>query len=175
MTDFKEFVGIDDAVDNTVLTSSLDAAHSWIDAYCGRSFEWIGEETRTFAASSRSTVLIDDAITVTSVTVDGSALSADDWQAEPARAGWPVTRLVAIDNEWPAGRRRCVGVTAEWGWGDVPASIHTATLLMAARLFKRKDAWAGIAGVGDSGPIRLARMDADVAGLLRPYKRPGIV
>ncbi len=62
-----------------------------------------------------------------------------------------------------------IQVTARWGWPVVPPEITEATLLLAARLFKRKDSPGGVASFGDFGPVRISNIDVDVTNLLAPF------
>ena len=105
--------------------------------------------------------------------------SSTDYQLEPlnslARDSKPAWRLRAVGNYlFPvdANGRACVEVTAKWGWPAVPAPVTQATMIQAARLVGRRDSRFGIAGAADVGELRLlARVDADVAVLLAPFRR----
>lgn len=164
---------------DVALRAAAAAACGWVDSYCGRSFEFAGREVRTFSASSPTTVTITDAAKVRSVTAAGVEWPTTAWEAVAPRrwstvdTPWPATKIVAIGRSWPSGRR-AVSVDADWGWEDVPPAVAMATLMMALRLYKRRDAWEGVAGGGEFGAVRLSRIDPDVAALLRPFKRIGI-
>jgi hypothetical protein len=70
------------------------------------------------------------------------------------------------------GEQALVKVTGVWGWPAVPAAISQATILQAARHFKRYDSPLGVAGFGDFGVVRVSRfLDADVQMLVEPYKK----
>ena len=69
------------------------------------------------------------------------------------------------------------GVWATWvrvtapDWGeDTAVNIRQACLTLAVRYFKRPDSPEGIVS-GEFGAARLARMDPDVLGLVRPMRR----
>jgi hypothetical protein len=64
-----------------------------------------------------------------------------------------------------------VQITARWGWSFCPPGIEEATLLVATRLFKRKDAPYGVAQFGDIAAVQIVRTDLDVQELLQPYVR----
>jgi len=70
-----------------------------------------------------------------------------------------------------------VQVTAAWGWASVPGDVTEATLLKAARLFKRKNSPEGVlGGFQDFGAVRVTnREDPDVMMLLNPYRRAEMV
>lgn len=62
--------------------------------------------------------------------------------------------------------RRCVPMTDPW-----PPEVHTAALVQAARLYKRRGSPEGFSGVGDFGPVRVAAWDPDIEANLAPYLR----
>ncbi|MDX2921298.1 hypothetical protein PV370_25695, partial [Streptomyces sp. NE06-03C] len=66
-----------------------------------------------------------------------------------------------------------VQVTARWGWPAVPDEIVQATLIQAARLYKRKDSPEGVTGSAEWGVVRLSRRDPDVWALIEHYVLPG--
>lgn len=67
---------------------------------------------------------------------------------------------------------RRMRVTARWGWPAVPAAVHQATLLQAARLYRRKDSPEGVAGSADWGLVRVPNLDPDVKALLAHLTKP---
>lgn len=69
---------------------------------------------------------------------------------------------------WPFTHMDRVQVTATWGWQEVPANVQQAALMMAADLFKTKDAPWGIAGMGDLGLVK-AQANPWIIELLRTY------
>lgn len=72
------------------------------------------------------------------------------------------------------GRRDLVQITGVYGWPAVPAAVAEATRIMAAELFKLKDAPFGVAAFGEYGAIRV-RENPKVAALLLPYMRNPVV
>jgi hypothetical protein len=67
---------------------------------------------------------------------------------------------------------RRLRVTARWGWPAVPAAVHQATLLQAARLYRRKDSPEGVSGSADWGLVRVPNLDPDVKALLAYLTKP---
>lgn len=49
---------------------------------------------------------------------------------------------------------------------DVSAKAFEATLLLAARLYRRRDSLDGTIGWGDMGVVRVGRVDPDVEALI---------
>jgi len=65
-----------------------------------------------------------------------------------------------------------VKVSATFGWSSVPESVRQATLIHAARLFKRSSATLGITGNAETGLMRVTgSIDTDAARLLLPYRK----
>lgn len=69
---------------------------------------------------------------------------------------------------WPFTRQDRVKVTGTWGWPTVPPNVTQAALILAADLFKAKDAPWGVAGIGDMGMVKV-QSNPWVVELLRPY------
>ena len=68
----------------------------------------------------------------------------------------------------PFTRKDRVKITGIWGWADVPPNVTAAALILAADLFKAKDAPWGIAGFGDLGMVKV-QSNPWVVELLRGY------
>jgi len=64
-----------------------------------------------------------------------------------------------------------------FGWPSVPAPIKQATMILAGRYLQRsRSAPFAILTFGDGGEAaRLTRSDPDVAMLLSPYTRSGMI
>ena len=106
-----------------------------------------------------------------------NSLSVDLYEHEPV-AYWgheSESRLVNRQGEVFSanfGEQALVKVTTVFGWPAVPKAIEQATILQAARHFKRYDSPLGVAGFGDFGVVRVSRfLDADVQMLVEPYQR----
>jgi hypothetical protein len=108
--------------------------------------------------------------------------SASDYQLKPvnptigAEPG-PYTLIKAVGSKvfpplppWPLLRDEAIQVTGIWGWDSVPYAVRAATGILAAELFKLKDAPFGVAGFGDLGVVRI-KDNPIVDRLLGPYKR----
>lgn len=181
---------IDDAVDSAHTDLAVRAASSWVTAYCARDFNKTTAATaRTFSYGGGESVWVDDFHTVTGLLVatddaaDGSfatAWTTDDYELAPlngivaGQSGWPYTRLRSVGSRiFPAYRDRAlVRVTAQWGWPEVPPAVKKATLIQAARLYKRRDSADGVLGGSDFGPVRVGtRIDPDVEALLAPFRK----
>jgi hypothetical protein len=172
-----------------LIEAAISAAEKAIDNTCGRTFAVSGSATaRVFAPNERrvliedgEVLIVDDIGSLTDLAVESgsggsySAVSASTYEAWPLGAltrGWPVTALLALGGCWPTGTGR-VRVTARWGWPSVPADVTQATLLLATRLYRRKDSPEGVIGSADFGLLRVTNRDPDVRALLEPYVLSG--
>ena len=187
----KAALRISDSTDDTLIENSVDAASRLIDGYCMRNFYSVGTATRLFTAPDPLYCPVDDiagtAITIqTSTQADGIfdvTFTVTDYQLEPLNANldgihWAFDRIRAVgDFAFPMvsasfGEQALVKVTAVFGWPAVPKAIEQATILQAARHFKRFDSPLGVAGFGDFGVVRVSRfLDPDVQMLVEPYKK----
>lgn len=175
-------------LDETLLERAINSASRAIESLCGRKF-WqdAAVVAREYRARDPYTLIVHDISTrtgllvATDTTGDGTFVTSwdfDDFDLEPRNAdvvaagdtgnAYSFTSLTAIDDEaFPlSDRRSTVRVTAKWGWSSVPFEVNEACILLAAALFKRKDAPFGVAGFDQFGAVRIARRDPDVMALL---------
>lgn len=188
LSDVKAALRISDTVDDSLLENAVEAASRRIDGECSRRFYADSNATaRTYAASRHDMIVVDDISSATGlvVKIDDDANGSFettlavgvDFQLEPLNSfaqSKPVNMLRALDTDWPvaANGRTLVEVTARWGWPTVPDAIREATVLLAARQFRRLDSPLGVAGFGDLGAIVVRRIDPDVASMIAPYRLP---
>lgn len=184
--ELRDYAGItddDDTTDNAKLQRNITAASRAVNKHCRRQFGKVdAPETRTYTASGYA-VDIDDLMDLTAVvveTADGDVglkpATVSRWLPQNAAAdGVPYTRLYLTGSvsSAPAG----ISITGLWGWAAVPDSVKEATLLQALRFSLRKNSPFGVAGSPDLGSeLRLlAKVDPDVAVMLRDYVRRGKV
>ncbi|WFF07251.1 hypothetical protein O7622_01220 [Micromonospora sp. WMMD1076] len=171
------------ADDDAALTRALAAACRMIDRRCGRTFTLAAAPApRVFGVAGRVTpagvLLVDDIASTTGLLVEtGSGetwTSTTAWEPSPFNSieiGWPITELASPLGYWSS---RSVRVTARWGWPTVPDEISMAAVLLANRLYMRKDSPEGVAGSSEWGAVRLSRWDPDAEALIAPYVLPGI-
>ncbi len=181
----KSSLQIDDNILDDFLELAIEGASRQIDATCERVFYQSNAETRLFTPRDSYVVEIDDLRSVTSIKTSSDADGAfditwepKDYQLEPlnSKAGgvdFPATHVRAVDDYlWPIdGEEATVQIVGDWGFDSVPAQIRQATLILAARLFERRNSPLGIAGFSDIGAIRVSRFDADIENLIMPFKK----
>jgi hypothetical protein len=81
--------------------------------------------------------------------------------------GRPITDLYGAAGWLPATGR--IRVTAKWGWPSVPYAVVQATVLLASRLYRRRDSPQGVLGNAEWGAVRVSRLDPDVEALVWPF------
>ena len=181
----KSSLQIEDNILDDFLELAIEGASRQIDATCERVFYQSNAETRLFTPRDSYVVEIDDLRSVTSIKTSSDADGAfditwepKDYQLEPlnSNAGgvdFPATHVRAVDDYlWPIdGEEATVQIVGDWGFDSVPAQIRQATLILAARLFERRNSPLGIAGFSDIGAIRVSRFDADIENLIMPFKK----
>ena len=190
LASLKSAVGISDTTDDVLLQVALDAATEIIEQHTNRTFVAASTATaRTFTASTANRVEVDDIYTTSGLIVSSYntvvpaavAYVSAGYELGPANAaalGRPWTFLCHTTG-WTGGwtgyfstTEGAISVTAKWGFqATVPTAVQQACLLQASRLFSRRHSPYGISGSPDmGGELRLlAKVDADVAVLLRPF------
>ncbi|WP_326729714.1 phage gp6-like head-tail connector protein [Streptomyces phaeochromogenes] len=176
-----------DDTEDVRLNRARASASTSINTTCGRRF-WLDPEPvqRRFNPRGRivretdgELFLVDDIGSLDGLLVEsgsGSSWSAvTGYETSPDNAlveGKPVTGLMRVSGTWGLSTSR-LRLTAQFGWPAVPEDIHEAALILATRLFKRKDSPEGIIGSAEWGVRNLSRRDPDVWNLIEPYIIPG--
>jgi hypothetical protein len=180
----KDALRITDAVDDSLIEMSIEAASREIDSYCQRVF-YPTNATRTYRADDNFLLEIDDLVSLTTLkttaqTAWDTTWGVADYQLEPTNGivgglTQPYTRVRAIGNyTFPIMRNVTVQVVGVFGWSAVPIDVRMACVILSQRLFKRFDSPLGVVGMGDLGAIRVSRIDSDVQALLAPYAKVSI-
>lgn len=167
LTEVKAELRLTTMVDDARLERAIEAASRAIDNATRRKFTAV-VGTRVFRTWG-VTALVDDAQAVTLVEESSDQVS---WTAVAATAYAPNARppIRRLDRLSGGYWLPFVRVTATWGAAAIPPEVHTACIIQSIRLFKRPDTPEGVL-VGDFGAARLARIDPDVLGLIRPLAR----
>jgi hypothetical protein len=188
LVEVKASVTIDtsDVVDDVALEKCIEGASRNIDRYCRRRFFVNSvDETRYYTPTNPNLVLIDDLVSITTLKTDDAGTRAysttwatTDYDLFPVNAaldGWPYQSIQTTPNgsyRFYPRYPKSVQVVGKFGFSAVPADVHQACMIQAARYFKRKDVVFGIAGVGGMGQLRaLDQLDPDVQQLLAPPLR----
>jgi len=188
LAELKSFVSIavaDTDYDND-LERAVEAASRMIDDYCGRIFYDTGSASaKTFRAHSPYRLDVPDFSTTTGLVVktdttddgtfDTTWTITTDFTVETGSytlAGRPYVKVLTTNTYlFPTiGRRRRVEVTAQWGWAAVPVEVEQTCLLVAAELWRRKDAPFGVAGFGPDGSVRVSSTELPMLTRLDGFK-----
>lgn len=185
--EFKAWIGVDDVEDDTSIQSALDAATRAIDRATSRHFTRETGVTKTYQATCANELAVTDLISATSITVDINgnhtftrSLTTDDYDLYPYvdETGLLSTRYSSIKIRPTSTQGFAPGylvqVTGNFGYVDTgnvtPADIKQACLILASRLWKRRETPFGVLSLPDIGTgVQLRRTDPDVANLLEPY------
>lgn len=198
--ELKTYLNIGDAVDDVRITSAVNSASRWIEAYCRRQFNVAGSvSARQFHSQDFYRLNLDDFSSASGLVVKTGQIGAfdetltinTDFVIEPLNqtssltelpdaaatplAYWRIRSLGGIifpTPRWP-GTDPNIEVTATWGWSAVPTPIVEACQIQASRLFKRKESPEGVlGGFQDYGPVRVGhKIDPDVKALLAPFRK----
>jgi len=158
----KEAIGLSgsasDAVDDGVLNSVIFRASAVVDNYLdairpgfvgfasgSNSRGAIGSNTRRYDGTGTDTLIIDDADSVASVTVDDVAVASTAWEAWPYNET-PKRMLIYVEptssaygllaSNWTYGTGN-VDVTGYFGIPTVPDDVAQATLALAVLYWRR--------------------------------------
>lgn len=190
LEELKDRLGITDTTDDYAAQLAIQAASSWVTDYTGVPFNRV-TETRTFVPHDIWQLIIDPLVSITSLAVDTDGdgtfdqawvqnvdyqlkLGDDLYNINAAGVQRPYKKVQVLQaGKWfpfiyPYSHLDRVQITGTWGWPSVPPPVAQATLMLAARLFKSKDAPFGVAGVSDFGVVRI-QTDPWLTELLRPY------
>jgi hypothetical protein len=151
-----------------------------VNEYTGRHFFRI-TETRTFQPHNIWVLNVDDIVPGSAITVnvdmDGDGVFETpftqnvDYQLRLGDGLYNVNatgitrpyrqlQIIQTGNwfpfTWPYTHLDRVQITTTWGWTAVPPGVTQANFILAADLFKFKDAPFGVAGVSDLGVVRIS-------------------
>lgn len=191
LEEMKDRLSITDNADDSVLQTAIAATAGWINTYTARHFNRV-TEARTFVPYDIYELDIDDlAGPPTSFAVDfnGDGIYEQAWTldtdyqlyygkdrfnlssmgiARPYEKARVITSGKTFPFTWPFSPLNRVQITGPWGWPAVPAMVPEANRILAADLFKMKDAPFGVAGVSDIGLVRI-QSNPWLVEMLRPF------
>jgi len=180
----KSSLSITDEIDDDFLELAIESASRQIDQSCERQF-FQETATRVYAPRDSYVTEIDDLVSLTTLKTSSDAdgtfditWQPKDYQLEPLNGivggiASPTTQIRVTDEYLfvTDGGEATVQVTGTFGWSSIPVQIQQATLILASRLFERRNSPLGVAGFGDLGAIRVSRIDADIENLIMPFKK----
>ena len=199
LEEMKDRLGITDTSQDYELQTAIAMSAGWINEFCGRHFNRI-VEARTYQPVNVWTLdiddLIDDPSIAMTVDMDGDGVYETPWtrgtdyvlRYGPGRFNPNVTGITRpfrqlqvvqsgkwLPFTWPYSHLDRVkimpGPAGGWGWPSVPWAVSEANRILAADIFKLKDAPFGVAGISDIG---IAHVQANpwLVEALRPFINP---
>lgn len=180
----KSSLSIEDNIDDEFLELAIESGSRQIDQACERQF-FQASDIRIYAPRDSFVTEIDDLVTLTTLKTSSDAdgvfdieWDPKDYQLEPLNGivgGIPSpTTQIRVTDEYlfvTDGGEATVEVTGTFGWPEIPVQIQQATLILASRLFERRNSPLGVAGFGDLGAVRVSKIDADIDNLIGPFKK----
>jgi len=178
--------GTPTANDESQLELAVMAASRAIDRHCGRYFWNQTATTRILTPKNAYSLMTPDLVSVTTLKTDedGDGVYEVTWAASdyvlapvnnavayPVRPYWEIQ--VAYNGRYVfLNLPQSVQIVGVWGWAAVPAAVKQATLIQAARYFRRKDSPYGVAGSANiAAPATMSgQLDVDVQDLLIDYR-----
>lgn len=162
-----------------LISQATRSASRLIDRRTGRQF-WadntVSERTfgtdRVIRDRAGYALLVDDIADSNGLSVTQSGVLVSGLTYGPRNAaayGRPITQLRAATSTTTNPFLYDVTVSARWGWPSVPDEIAQAALLLAARLYRRRDSPQGVIGSAEWGAMRVGRFDPDVEALIAPF------
>lgn len=162
------------------------SASRWIEQHTERVFWRTLSQSRTFEPEC-GTVLLPafcDLVSVSAVKTDttgdgtfattlaGTAYRLLPYNPAAAPEQLPYNEVRLTSGSFPTGglgRPDTVQITGIWGWPKVPSAIRSAAAILAADVYKLKDAPFGVAGEGEF--LQQVGENRRALKLLEPYKR----
>ena len=184
LEELKEGLDIEISKQDSILSRAINAASRQIDNYCQRVFYQTEEQVRYFSTEYYDLLTIDDLTSITELATDVNGLRTydtiwlpTDYELGPRNAGatgFPYTILTRT----PLGLQSfpriadSIRITGTWGWPEVPDDIRQVCLILAYRLYKRKDAPFGVMGSTELGQYQaINKIDPDAVQILDRYRR----
>ncbi len=178
---------LNDLTDDATLEAAIEAVSRWIDEHCGwRFYTTASDETRYYTAErARKLEIPEGLLTLTTLACDQDGdrtyeetWAATDYDLTPANAVLDSMPYTHIERS-PLSRygfsryARGVKVIGKFGYAaTAPKAVTEACILLAVKVFKRKDSPLGVAGFPEIGEVRnLRALDPDAVALLVPYRK----
>ena len=183
----KQYMGVSEEADDTLLEAILDRAQRAIEVYTGYVFE-AESETRYYDQSAVNglTLHLDrPLLTVTTLlegdddtTADKTTISSDDYWLQPRNEGPPYWRIqikVNATPSWSFTTDGWIEVEGTWGYSTTaPNDVVQACIRWAAYMYRQKDASVfEVTAMPGAGVIQIPEgIPKDVRMLLAPYRSP---
>jgi Phage gp6-like head-tail connector protein len=178
LEEMKSRLNVTDPDDDYELQTAIAASAGYINEYCGQAFNRV-TETRTFVPHDIWLLNTDPLVSVSALNIDrdGDGVFEEPWVqgtdyqlrlgprqynvntlgvARPYRQVQVLQSGKLFPFLLPYGRQDKVQIIGTWNWPAVPWQVAEANRILAAQVFKEKDAPFGIAGISDLGIARIS-------------------
>jgi len=185
VVELRDYLDVSITTDDPLLGMAIGAAQEYIDSQTNRHFE-AETDTRYFDRSALDpnnsrllNLYDDDLLSVTTLTngdSSGTAISSSDYWLYP-RNRTPYHGILLktdISDYWQWDTDYWVSVAGTWGYSTVaPDDIRRATTILAAYLFRQKDAQVfQTTAILESGALAIPQgIPATVDRIIKRYKR----
>lgn len=178
-TDLAAYLGIDSDTDVILLQELADAASDWIDRETGRTFTASADSTRYLdsAAVDGDVLWLDgDLCAITGITNgDGTTVTSASYTTMPRnRTPYYALKIKSTSTVWWDGVSGEIAIVGKWAYSTTPdETIVQVCRRLAAWMYRQKDNMGDTdrAVLAGGGVVLPARLPADIADLLRSYKR----
>ena len=185
IVELKEYLGIQESIDDILLDSLINSSKSVIDGFCNRTFEALEDATRYFDAYSDvdgQTLYFDaDICAITTVTNgDGEVISSTHYVTEPrnAKPYYAIRLKASAPYQWTCdsngNSENAIAILGKWAYSDnAPDDIRFACVRLVSYLYRQKDNAADMdrAVIVGNGTVLPSRIPDDIKTILKPYRR----
>jgi len=181
--DVKEYQGLTEATDDSLIARLIDSAQSQIDEYTARTFEASSDTTRYFDAVGKhidglSLLLDADLCSITTVTNGNDVeITSSQYTTKP-RNETPYYAIRILSNSgvvWTYSTEwmDAIEITGKWAYSaTAPNDIKQACIRLASFMYRQKDAQMyDVTAIEAGTVIAPVAIPKDVAATLRPYVR----
>jgi len=178
LEEMKDRLNVTDPDDDSSLQYAIAASAGFINEYCGQAFNRV-TETRTFVPHDIWLLNTDPLVSVSALNIDrdGDGVFEEPWvqgtdyqlrlgprqyNVNTLGVARPYRQVQVLQSGrlfpflLPYGRQDKVQIIGTWNWPAVPWQVAEANRILAAQIFKEKDAPFGVAGFGDLGIVRIS-------------------
>ena len=157
LAQYKAAQGITASTDDVKIELAINRASAAILEWTDRDFKPgppvpDNPVTKSYIYKGDGFISIDDAREITSVTIDGTSLTVDDWYPEPhsgppyewielayARGASPEMGFLRNLDRYPVRTRLIAQVTGKFGFATVPLSVEQAAIFTVAAWLAQPD------------------------------------
>lgn len=145
LSEVTDYLGLESATDDGLLSSLIESSQTWIDGYTGRTFEAAADSTRVFtfeAIEGRRLFLDADLCAITSVTNgNGVVIAGSSYVTNPRNVKpWYALELKSSATVAWDGLTGDISIVGRWAYSTTaPADIRQACLDIVVYQYRKRD------------------------------------